>query len=55
MNENLKQMTEAWLAYCKAYGMDSMNRNTFAIFKAGWEAALKPKDESWKSNTNDQA
>jgi hypothetical protein len=31
-----------------------MNRNTFAIFKAGWEAALKPRDE-WKSDINDQA
>lgn len=32
---------EAWLAYCKAHGMDSMNRNTYATFRAGWEAALK--------------
>lgn len=32
---------EAWLIYCKTYGMDSKNRNTFAIFKAGWDGAMQ--------------
>lgn len=35
-----KTVQEAWLEYCKIHGMDSMNRNTYAIFKAGWNAGL---------------
>ena len=35
------RVEEAWLMYCKTHGMDSMNRNTFSIFKAGWQAAMQ--------------
>jgi len=48
MNERIKelekQLQDAWLAYCKVNGMGhplhSMNRDTYAIFKDGWNAAL---------------
>jgi hypothetical protein len=52
---------EAWLIYCKTYGMDSMNRNTFAIFKAGWDGAMIKarkivyEGEEWKLLDNDMA
>jgi hypothetical protein len=45
---------QAWLIYCKTYGMDSMNRNTYAIFKAGWDGAMQRarrivyQGEEWK-------
>jgi len=45
---------QAWLIYCKTYGMDSMNRNTYAIFKAGWDGAMQRarrivyEGEEWK-------
>jgi hypothetical protein len=48
MNERIKelekQLQDAWLAYCKVNGMGhplhSMNRDTYATFKDGWNAAL---------------
>ena len=48
MNERIKeldkQLQDAWLAYCKVNGMGhplhSMNRETYATFKDGWNAAL---------------
>lgn len=50
MAENTLQ--DAWLAYCKDHGMDSMNRNTYTIFKAGWNAALAaivaPRVDDWR-------
>lgn len=53
-------LQDAWLTYCKVHGMDSMNRNTYTIFKAGWNAALAamvaPKVDEWRLNLpEDQA
>ncbi len=39
-NDPELNVQHAWLIYCKTYGMDSLNKNTFAIFKAGWDGAL---------------
>jgi hypothetical protein len=39
-NDPELNVQHAWLIYCKNYGMDSLNKNTFAIFKAGWDGAL---------------
>jgi len=52
---------EAWLTYCKTYGMDSTNRHMFAIFKAGWDGAIMKarrtvyQGEEWKLLDNDMA
>lgn len=52
---------EAWLRHCKTYGLDSLNRNTYQTFKAGWEAAMAKArsivygGEEWKLLDNDQA